>query len=283
MKDRQCYKKIAVIFLICALLASANLPVWAQTNLTISGATTIQSVAEKVAIIYENLYGASVNVMGGGSAAGIQDVTSGISHVGMVSRELTDLEQESVDHVTIGYDALVFIVNERNPLSGITKEEATAIYQGEITSWETLANWHQPITLVTKEVGRATLDLFVGYTGLAHPEADPGPRGNITPDSHEIGSNLECLTLTGGIPGAIGYVSLGSAISLQEEGMPVKILVLEGIEPSQTTILNGTYPIIRELNLVYAQGDEEVTAYLDLVLGPDGQQAVEKEQFVPVR
>jgi len=283
MKGRQCLKRTAVILLMFTLLASASLPVWAQTNLTITGATTIQSVAEKMAVLYENLYGASVTVMGGGSATGLRDVVSGTSHVGMVSRGLTDLEQESVDHVTIGYDALVFIVNERNPLTGITKEEAIGIYQGDITHWDTLANWHQPITLVTKEQGRATLDLFEGYSDLAHPEASPGPRGNITPASYEIGSNLECITLTGGIPGAIGYVSLGSAISLQEAGMPVKILELDGIEPSHATIVNGTYPILRELNLVYAQDDEKVEAYLDLILGPEGQQAVAEEQFVPVR
>ncbi len=277
-------KAVTGIILMMALLASTGIPALAQTDVSISGATTIQSVAEKVGVLYENRYGATVTVRGGGSGAGIRDAADGTSDIGMVSRGLTGDETNQVASTVIGYDALVFIVNERNPLSNLSQADVIDLFRGEMPDWQTLADWDQPVTLVSKEQGRATLDLFQGYSQLAHPEEGSGDaNGSIARDAYEIASNLEALTLVGGIPGGIGYVSLGSAITLQQEGMPIKILTLEGIEASGTTIQNGSYPILRELNLVYSSENENVLHYLELVLGPEGQQVVQEEQFVPAR
>lgn len=74
------------------------------------------------------------------------------------------------------------------------------------------------------------------------------------------------------MPGAIGYVSIGTAISLIEKGMPIKILGLNGVAATRENVLNGTYPIGRELNLVYRKDDKRIKNYLELFLSMEGQE-----------
>lgn len=97
-----------------------------------------------------------------------------------------------------------------------------------------------------------------------------------------IGANLEALTLVGGLPGAIGYVSVGTARSLAAAGMPVKILRLEGMEPNERNIADGSYPIIRELNMVFRQRTPQVERPLALLRSADGVAALRRHGFQPV-
>ncbi|MEW6738751.1 MAG: substrate-binding domain-containing protein [Nitrospirota bacterium] len=147
-----------------------------------------------------------------------------------------------------------------------------------------ITTWDQPISLVSKQPGRSTLELFENYTGLEHScSTRKGINGYIAKETYEVGSNLEGVTLVGGAPGAIGYVSVGTAMSLIEKGMPIKILALNGVAATKENVLNGTYPIRRELNLVYMKENKKIKNYLDLFLITEGQEIVKAQGFIPVR
>jgi phosphate transport system substrate-binding protein len=107
-----------------------------------------------------------------------------------------------LQHVTIGYDALVIIVNTANPLETISRDTLVNLYAGKIQSWKGISVWDQPVVLVSKELGRGTLELFMQYTRLRHPqEREKYPAGPfISEAAFEVGSNLESITLVGGIP-----------------------------------------------------------------------------------
>jgi phosphate transport system substrate-binding protein len=200
----------------------------------------------------------------------------------MVSRALSAEERFRLRHELIGYDALAVVVNRANPLNGLSKDQLIAIYSGRLANWRELGGADRPIVLVSKEIGRSTLQLFEAYTGLAssdRAQARGGPR--ISGQAHIIGSNLEALTLVGGLPGAIGYVSVGTARSLAAAGLPVKILTLDGREPSEQRIADGSYPIVRELNLVFGAPTPAVNRLLGVVIGPDGVAALRRHGFQP--
>lgn len=59
-----------------------------------------------------------------------------ICYIGMASRELKDSELEKgLVPTVIAMDGIAVIVNHKNGLTGLTSEQVTAIYTGEITEW----------------------------------------------------------------------------------------------------------------------------------------------------
>lgn len=265
-----------------ALLVATLLPAPPAAALDIVGASTIQPVIEQLQPGIEAATGEPLRVRGGGSAAGVATVLAGRADVGMVSRALHADERAQLQHALIGHDALAIIVNRANPLPGLSRAQLIDIYAGRLNNWRQLGGDDRPIVLVSKEVGRSTLELFEGYSGLrspGRPAADTAPR--ISARAHAIGANLEALTLVGGLPGAIGYVSVGTARSLAAAGMPVRILSLDGSEPNERNIADGSYPIIRELNLVFRQRTPAIERLLGLLHGAEGATALRRNGFQP--
>jgi phosphate transport system substrate-binding protein len=276
-------KKYAIVALLSLLIAGAASLAHGHDDahgLEIAGASTIQAVAEAVGELYQRRYGVRALIRGGGSRAGIQSVLSGAADIGLVSRALKPAEKARLGSVVIGHDAVVIIVNSGNSLSEIKKDSLVALYSGAVRNWKELGGKDEPVLLVSKRPGRSTLELFEKYTGLAHPsQPDTGPNGSISKNAYEIGSNLESATLVGGLPGAIGYVSMGSARSLIAEGMPIKILEPEGAAGAT----RGGYPISRELNLVFRKDNRQIKKFVELFLGPDGQRVLRGHGFIPLK
>lgn len=252
----------------------------AITELRISGASTIQPIIEALRDAFERETGVRLLVTGGGSGRGIRDVMEGTSSVGMVSRSLRDSEQADLRHTTFALDTLVFVVNAANPRRNITRSDLVALYT-RADDWSQFAEgFDWPLHRVSKEVGRSTLDLFEEFTGLTSPDR-PGAMGTlINPRSVVIGSNLEVATLVGGLRGGVGYLSLGAAASLRDQGLPIRVLDLGGVAPSVRTIESGQYPIRRELNLVYLESNPAIDALLALLGSPVGQQVIESTGFI---
>jgi phosphate transport system substrate-binding protein len=73
---------------------------------------------------------------------------------------------------------------------------------------------------------------------------------------------------------------MGTVFALQRQGMPIKVLALEGVVPSKEAVQNGTYPIIRELNLVFTD-PSQVQSLIDLFLSSEGQGTLINEGFIP--
>ena len=58
----------------------------------------------------------------------------------MASRELKDTETEAGAVATkIADDGIAVIVNNDNPTEALTSEQVLAVYTGEVTTWEELA------------------------------------------------------------------------------------------------------------------------------------------------
>lgn len=266
---------------IIAALAFAGFA-GSASGLDLSGASTIQPLIDKVAPIHTKASGEPVTVVGGGSGAGIKNTLAGTSQIGMVSRALSDAEKADLRFATIGLDALAIIVNKSNKLEALSKAQLVDLYTGKIDNWKDLGGSERPVVRISKEVGRSTLELFEHYTGLISPDRKKTDKPLINSNAYIVGSNLEAATLVGSIPGSIGYVSVGTALTLAKAGMPIKVLTLDAVEPTEETIRSKRYPIVRELNLVYLKETPAITAFLATVIGTEGQAIVKAQGFLPV-
>ena len=88
-------------------------------SISISGSTSVGPLMEKVQEKYEENNSVILEIQQNGSGAGIKDVISGISEIGMSSRELKDEEKNSVEATTVAYDGIALLVNPENKVKNI--------------------------------------------------------------------------------------------------------------------------------------------------------------------
>ncbi len=255
-------------------------------SVRVVGSTTIQPIIEEIAGGYHESSGITLEIRGGGSGAGLQALRDGAADVATVSRSLTAAERAEFSSATIGYDALAIIVNRENPRERITTAELREIYTGQVRIWDDAPRWATEIVLVSKQVGRGTLAVFEAYTGLVSPAwdaADVADARRISADAWEAGSNLDSILWVGGIPGAVGFVSIGAADEFIVMGHPIKKLTLDGVPAAGRAIESGTYPIVRELNLVYREGDEFALDLVRYISSEAGRAAITARGYVPAK
>ena len=135
-------------------------------SISISGSTSVGPLMEKVQEKYEENNSVILEIQQNGSGAGIKDVISGISEIGMSSRELKDEEKNSVEATTVAYDGIALLVNPENKVKNISLEDVKNVYTGKITNWKELGGEDAPIVVISREEGSGTRDAFqeiVGY------------------------------------------------------------------------------------------------------------------------
>lgn len=245
----------------------------AGLDLTVAGSSTVLPVVEVVAQAFEADHpGAIIDVQGGGSSVGISSARSGLADIGTVSRPLK-AEEADLTATKIATDGIAIIVHADNPLRAMTTAQVVDVYTGAVASWSGLGGVDRPITVVNKEEGRATLELFEQHFGL---------KGKFVPTAVIIGPNGQAITTVAGDPDAMAYVSIGSAEAAIKAGTSIRALALDGIEATLATVADGTWPITRPLNLVTVgppAGDAAV--FIDYLLAHP--ELVAGQDFVPVR
>ena len=180
------------------------------------------------------------------------------------------------DMIPIGKEAFVFIVNRDNPLDSITVDEIKGVYSGSITDWSQLGvEGVGPIVAYQrpKNSGSQTaLEALMGDTPLME-----APQGVVAWDMGDIVDTVEYRNL----PNAIGYSFRFFCTDMM--GSEVKLLAVDGVEPTEANIRNGSYPIT---STVYAirlkgNGNPNVLALLDWIQSPQGMALVEKSGYTP--
>ncbi len=212
-----------------------------DNRLTLSGSSTVAPLALEIAKRYElNHPGVRINVQTGGSSRGISDTRRRLSDIGMVSRKLKSDEQDLTAFL-IALDGIGVITHKSNQVPEVSDEEIIDIYQGNVHKWDVLGGADLPITVVNKAEGRSTLELFLRYFSLKNSQI----KAHVV-----IGDNQQGIKTVSGIPGAIGYVSIGAAEFEVARGTKIRLLPMAGQPASVLAVAQGVYPLSRELNFV---------------------------------
>lgn len=194
--------------------------------------------------------------------------------------ELAMAERAGVefDMIPFGSEAFVFIVNKDNPLEGITVDQIRGVYSGAITDWSQLGVEDVgPIVAYQrpKNSGSQTaLEALMGDTPLTE-----APQGVVAWDMGDIVDTVEYRNL----PNAIGYTFRFFCTDMM--GSDVKLLAVDGVEPTEANIRNGSYPITSTLYAIRLKGNDNpnVLALLDWIQSPQGMELVEKSGYTPWR
>ena len=183
-----------------------------------------------------------------------------------VKEELKEANAQ-LEQKPIGRDALVFIVNENNPVKSLTRQQLKDIYAGKITNWKELGGTDAPITLYTREDGSGTREVFVERALN---------KGSIVQSANVVNSNGAMKTAVAQDKQSIGYVGIGHV------DKNVKALVFDKMVPSQENASNGTYKVTRLLFMNTKGTPEGITkAFIDYIYTPEGTEIIKKSGYIP--
>ena len=233
------FSRVLMAGLAIAVLTTS---VFAQDRkLIITGASTAAPLVAEIAKRFESENkGVRIDVQSGGSSRGVNDARAGTSDIGMVSRALNKEEQD-LKAFLIANDGVSVILHKSNPVQSLTREQIIDIYTGKIINWKEVGGKDQKITVVNKAEGRSTLELFLAFFKLNNRDI----KAQVV-----IGDNQQGVKTVVGNPGAIGYVSIGTAEFEAENGLPLKLLPLGGVNATTANVSNGSFPLSRQINLV---------------------------------
>lgn len=199
----------------------------------------------------------TINYTGSGSGAGITGVLDGTCDLGLSSRALTDDEksQGAVENI-IALDGVAVVVNPENTVTDLTTEQIAQIFTGEITNWSELGGADAEIAVFGRENGSGTRSAFEEIVGVE----------DACVYTNEYSSTGDVIGNVASNPNAIGYASL-SAVN-----ETVTAVNVNGVAPSEATVLDGTYEIQRPFVIVTVEGTElsaEAQAFLDYAMSAE--------------
>lgn len=177
----------------------------------------------------------------------------------------------------IGREAFVFFVNKKNPIDSLTLDQIRGIYSGEITNWSQVGGNNEEIRAFQRpqDSGSQTaLQYLMGDTPIMKAPTDDVVSG--------MGGIINEVAQYKNYKNAIGYTFRYYSTEMVGND-EIKLLAIDGIEPTKENIRNDRYPIISEFYAITAGTENSnVDMLLQWILSPQGQQLVEKVGYVPV-
>ena len=252
-----------------------------EQTLTLAGSTTVLPIAEKAAEAFmaENP-NVIIEVSGGGSSTGVTSVGEGTVDIGNASRAIKDSEFEQFPDLqvfTIAYDGIAIVTNKDISLLNLDVEDVRAIFAGEITNYSKVGGPDAEIVVVSREEGSGTRGAFEEMVMAYKDDAGETVETPITETAQLQSSNGAVKTMVAETPNTIGFLSFGY---LDDS---INAVPVGGVQATVANAKNGSYPIVRPLNMLTNGAPNEVAqAFLDYILGAEGQALVVEEGYMEV-
>lgn len=185
---------------------------------------------------------------------------------------------KTLDMRPIGLDALVFIVNEDNPVDSLTSDQIRGIYSGDITNWSEVGGEDKEIVAFQRPElsGSQTLmlNLMMKGTPMVTPEKELISAG--------MADIIEDISAYNNSADAIGYSVYYYAKNMYTQP-GLKFISVDGVLPSNETINSQEYGFTNPFyGVIPLDPTPEAKAILDWLLTKDGQQLLVDCGYVPI-
>lgn len=177
----------------------------------------------------------------------------------------------------IGKEAFVFFVNEKNPVKGLTVEEIKGIYTGDITNWKEVGGKRKEIRAFQRPENsgsQTALQQFMGDMPIMDPPVEDV--------ASLMGTIIDQVSDYKNYNNAIGYTFRYYSTEMTKNNQ-IRLLSVNGVEPTKETIRSGAYPITNELYAVTAGSDNpHIDDLIEWILSEQGQEIVEESGYVSI-
>jgi phosphate transport system substrate-binding protein len=178
-------------------------------------------------------------------------------------------------------DGFVFFVNEKNPVSDLSRDEIVGIYSDKIKNWSELGGDDAEIIAYQRPENSGSqtgmIELVMKGTPLA-----PAPQEKVFA---EMGGIVDAVAYYENAAEAIGYSYYYYTRNMWGDGQ-IRYMKIDGIAPSEESIADGSYPYASTTYMVLRQDEPEDSAASKLaewILSDEGQAVAEGAGYVPIR
>ncbi len=244
-------------------------------KLVIKGSTTVLPIAQKVVEAYMSEHpDVKISLSGGGSGNGIKAIIDGSTDIANASRFIKDKEVKLAHRkgvypvpFAVAYDSIIPVVHPSNKISNLTLDKLKALYKGKIRNFKEIGGPDLKIVVISRDTSSGTYETWVKKVMK---------KDRVTPRAQVMASNGAIVQAVSNNKHAIGYIGIGYL------NRSVKPLKVDGIEGTEATTLNGTYPISRPLFMFtkgWPKGD--TLNFINFMLNPrKGQKYVKETGYV---
>lgn len=230
-------------------------PLLTEGDIVTAGSSTVFPLSTAVAEAFEaGGYTGTLTIDSIGSGAGFERFClNGETDISNASRAIKQEEADNCANIgrtpiefRVGTDALAVVVNPAlECVADLTIEQLNLIYSATVTNWNEINPecGDIAIELFSPGTDSGTFDYFVEEVFEADDAAIIAADPQFSEDDNVLVQGVE------GNPGGIGY--FGYAYYLANAGA-LKILNVEGVEPSATSAEDGSYPLARPLYIYSA-------------------------------
>lgn len=179
----------------------------------------------------------------------------------------------------IASEAFVFFTHTQNDLIGLSIDEVRQIYSGQLTEWDDLGV-HGLGEIVAyqrpKNSGSQTaLEKLMGDVPLMDPPTE------VEMDGFGMDDIVNVVEYRN-TPDALGFSFRFYLTTMLDAD--VKLLALNGIEPTEETIADGSYPIVAQIYAAARKGESNpnVQAVIDWLRSDQGKELIRRSGYVPL-
>ena len=234
----------------------------AGTAFKISGSTSMAQITQSLKMGFEQKF-PGVQVVNGASSSGqgLADLAAEKIDLTGISRELTaDEKAQGLVSVTIVQDKIAIVIGNNNDLrTGLTSDQVSKIFTGEITNWSQVGGKSLLIRPILRPINSGTHQSFQKI-GLKGKNFGTGGKFKIL----ERDATTPLLQALG--EDGIGYATFAQVANQST----VRSIAIDGILPSAVN-----YPYKRTLAYVYkGKPSDAVKAFLGFAASSEGQKLI---------
>lgn len=167
----------------------------------------------------------------------------------IASRDISRNELKSANDAGIkiitkplAIDALVFIVNPKNPVRNLSSDQVRKIYTGEITNWKEVGGVDHTITPYIRDTDSGSQEKMETLVMAGLTMID----GTYMPEI--IGSQMASPYLQIEMDEyGIGYTPFFYCTAMVRDLMKVNMLSINSVVPSKESLKNNTYPFVSSI------------------------------------
>jgi len=179
----------------------------------------------------------------------------------------------------IGREAFVIFVNQDNPVSNLTTAQVRDVYTRRVTNWAELGGPDEAILAFQRPADSGSQTVMLAKVMQGEQMSSPLKEEIVSGMGGIVSQVAEFRNSTA----AIGY-SFRWYATVMNGNPGIKLLAIDGVEPTVDNIRNGSYPFTIDVYAVTARTTNPNAAKIvDWITSDEGQKLIEKVGYVGLK